>query len=184
MLHASGFFRDDTRVVSGSYDGLVRIWDAATGAEVRTLEGHTARPHSVAFSVDGTRIVSGSYDKSVRIWDAPTGVEVRTLEGHTDDVNSVVFSADGTRIVSGSRDKSVRIWDLEKIQHLDWELGSKGWVVTKSSQQRLLWLPSQIHACLQKKHCTVMISRTKHCMINFSSAYVGPRWARCYRTVE
>jgi WD40 repeat protein len=179
-----GVSRDGTRVVSGSSDGLVRIWDASTGAEVRKLKGHTSTVTSAAFSADGTRIVLGSGDNSVRIWDASTGAEVRMLKGHRSVVSSVGFSADGTRIVSGSGDNSVRIWDLEEVQHLDWEVGSKGWVVTKSSQQRLLWLPSQIHACLQKSYCAVMILQRKYCMINFSSEYVGPRWARCYRPVE
>jgi WD40 repeat protein len=155
------FSADGTRIVSGSYDKSVRIWDASTGAEVHTLEGHTISVRSVAFSADGTRIVSGSSDNSVRIWDASTGAEVRTLEGHTDVVIAVAFSADGTRIVSGSGDKSVRIWDPEEVQHLDWEVGSKGWVVTKFSQRRLLWLPSQIHVCLQNRHCAVMISQNR-----------------------
>ncbi|KIJ53753.1 hypothetical protein M422DRAFT_775760, partial [Sphaerobolus stellatus SS14] len=89
---------DGTCIISGSLDGSVQVWDASTGVELRTLNGHTDSVHSVAFSSDGTCIVSGSSDHSVRVWDASTGVELRTLNGHTKGVNSVAFSTDGTRI--------------------------------------------------------------------------------------
>ena len=65
-----GFCADGTRIVSGSEDRSVRVWDAATGACLQTLKGHGGKVTSVGFSADGTRIVSGGDDKSVRVWDA------------------------------------------------------------------------------------------------------------------
>ena len=75
------FSMDGMRVVSGSYDKTVRIWDAVTGNSIATLEGHTNPVTSVAFSMDGMRVVSGSWDKTVRMWDAVTGNCIATLEG-------------------------------------------------------------------------------------------------------
>ena len=109
---AVAFSRDGTRIVSGSVNGSMRVWDAWTGKKLKTFDGHTDAVTSVAFSSDGTRIVSGSFDKSVRVWDALMGKELKSLHGHTDNVKSVAFSSDGTRIVSGSADKSVRVWDV------------------------------------------------------------------------
>jgi WD40 repeat protein len=110
---------DDLRIVSGSDDQTVRIWDAVSGTIQYTLEGHTRSVSSVAFSSDGLRIVSGSYDKTVRIWDASSGTIQHTMEGHTSEVTSVTFSSDGLQIVSGSADRTVRIWDAASgtIQH-------------------------------------------------------------------
>ena len=70
---------DGRRIVSGSWDRSVRVWDAESGACVATLEGHSYGVMSVAFSPDGRRIVSGSGDKSVRVWDAESGACVATL---------------------------------------------------------------------------------------------------------
>ncbi|MEE0993008.1 MAG: hypothetical protein UH542_08515 [Bacteroidales bacterium] len=59
---------DGTKIVSGSYDNTIKIWDANTGECLKTLEGHSLVVISVAFSPDGTKIVSGSDDKTVKIW--------------------------------------------------------------------------------------------------------------------
>jgi hypothetical protein len=102
---------DGLRIVSGSYDETVRMWDAASGTIQHTLEGHASLVTSVAFSSDGLQIVSGSRDETVRIWDAASGTIQHTLEGHTGEVTSVAFSSDSLRIVSGSYDCTMRIWD-------------------------------------------------------------------------
>ncbi|EDR10450.1 mycorrhiza-induced NACHT/WD-repeat protein [Laccaria bicolor S238N-H82] len=123
-IFSVAFSTDSTRIVSGSKDKSVRVWDASTGAELKVLNGHMKAVNSVAFSTDGTRIVSGSvWDASTgaelkvlnghkMVWDASTGAELKVLNGHMKAVNSVAFSTDGTRIVSGSYDKSVRVWDV------------------------------------------------------------------------
>jgi hypothetical protein len=107
------FSPDGRRIVSGSFDNTLRLWDAASGKPIGPpLEGHTDRVRSVAFSPDGRRIVSGSFDDTLRLWDGASGKPIGPpLEGHTEGVRSVAFSPDGRRIVSGSRDNTLRVWD-------------------------------------------------------------------------
>jgi WD40 repeat protein len=112
-VNCASFLRDGSRIVSGSEDGIVRVWDSSTGKVVQELKGHTGSVVSVAFSPNGTRVVSGSSDETVRVWDADSGAELRTLQGHTSSVLSVAFSPNGTRIVSGSSDETVRVWDAD-----------------------------------------------------------------------
>ena len=97
------FSPDGKRIVSGSADKTVRVWDAATGQEVLTLKGTptVCRAWRSARTASGSSRRSG--DKTVRVWDAdhrPGGPHA--ARGTPTGVQSVAFSPDGRRIVSGT----------------------------------------------------------------------------------
>jgi WD40 repeat protein len=80
---------EGTTIVTGSVDGMVRVWDAASGVlERQVLRGHEGSVLSVALSADGTTIVSASRDNTVRIWDAASG-ECREVIQGTGDVEAI-----------------------------------------------------------------------------------------------
>jgi WD40 repeat protein len=106
----------DGAVVAATFlDNSVRLYEVATGKEVRALRGHTEPPWGVAFSPDGLRIVTGGgADETIKLWDPKTGQEILTVGGHPGLVTSVAFSPDGHKIVSTSLD-DVRIWDATPL---------------------------------------------------------------------
>jgi WD40 repeat protein len=87
-----------------------RIWDAASGKLLATLQGHTGPVNCSDFAPDSARFVTAD-DKIARVWDAASGRLLATLQGHEGAINSAQFSPDGTRIATASGDKTARIWD-------------------------------------------------------------------------
>ena len=121
---------DGQRVLSGSADRTVRLWDAATGRCLHVFQGHTHWVNSVALSGDGRWALSGAGDNSVRLWNALSGQYVRSFVGHTDWVNGVALTSDGRWALSGSADKTVRLWDCATGKCLQVLLGHTEWVNT------------------------------------------------------
>ena len=88
-------------LASGGEDGAVRLWDPATGRQLRTYTGHTGAVLSLCVLHD--HVVSAGADGTVRVWGSTV------LRGHTADVTCV--TAVGGRLVSTSEDGTVRFWD-------------------------------------------------------------------------
>jgi hypothetical protein len=105
--------RDSTKIVSGSGDKTIKIWDSFSGAVLRTLTGHSDGVTSASWNNDDSMIVSGSSDQSVKIWNAVTGVPLKTLEGYSKEVECVAWSPDGQKVASCSPDEDkIIIWDV------------------------------------------------------------------------
>ena len=96
----------------GAVDNTLKLWDVATGRELRTFSGHTANVWAVAFSPDGKLALSGSDNRTLRLWDVATGRELWLSGNHTYSVQSVAFSPNGTLALSGSQDKTLKLWDV------------------------------------------------------------------------
>ena len=79
------------RVVSGSRDATLRVWDIETGQCLHVLMGHVAAVRCVQY--DGRRVVSGAYDFMVKVWDPETETCLHTLQGHTNRVYSLQVSS-------------------------------------------------------------------------------------------
>ncbi|MCU0870949.1 MAG: protein kinase [Pirellulaceae bacterium] len=115
-VHALAFSRDGNRLVSGSHDNAVIVWDAETGAMIKTLRGHDGWVQACGLTGDGRLAVSASHDGRVKFWDVEGYEEARVLrghvlEGHLDAVLAAAYSPDGRRVVTASRDRTAKSWD-------------------------------------------------------------------------
>mmetsp|Transcript_3713 Transcript_3713/g.10985 ORF Transcript_3713/g.10985 Transcript_3713/m.10985 type:complete len:510 (+) Transcript_3713:205-1734(+) len=110
---ACGFSHAAAFAATGGYDGTVRLWDVATGALARTLEG----PGDVEWldwHPKGDVILAGACDGTIWMWLATSGACMRVFAGHDGAVLCGGFTSDGKRIVTGSADGSVRVWAPKK----------------------------------------------------------------------
>ncbi|MBL8889705.1 MAG: hypothetical protein JNL67_06980 [Planctomycetaceae bacterium] len=119
FAYAVNFSPDGRRLVSGSRDATVKLWDIQTGREELTLSGNAGEVHLVCFSPDGMKVVSASVDGKLILWDAQTGQKLISIPAHTEYVDSVRFNADGTEIISITFSGSEEfVWDAATGSHL------------------------------------------------------------------
>jgi WD40 repeat protein len=117
---SAGFSPDGTQVLTapsigpGSFQAsdsdnpAARLWDAATGRQVRELK-HRYLQYA-AFSPDGKRIITVGFDApTVVVWDARTGERLLELTDDEDEVVSVDFTRDGAMFVTASKGDLVRV---------------------------------------------------------------------------
>jgi WD40 repeat protein len=109
---------DGNKVVSGSQDKTIKIWDCSAGKVLRTL--NVGAITSVCGSHDDCKIVSCSSDKTMRIWNAATGELMKTLKRRSEVVNCAAWSPDNSKIASGYlKEDKIIIWDSFTGQLVD-----------------------------------------------------------------
>src|SRR5277367_890036 len=103
----------ETGVLSGGYDGVVRVWDWSGNVVAKGKSGDGAlRPVKCVKWIEGG-FVSGGMDGSVRIWEYEDGAGMSLVlegRGHEASVDSVDYR-DG-KVVSASADGTLRLWSV------------------------------------------------------------------------
>lgn len=122
---AMAFSANERYALSGGTDGSVRLWDVATGAELRSIQAHSGwvGTKAVAFSPDGKTFVSvGGSDGLAKLWDLNTGSMIKSFKVSDDRFAAirrfggivsgwVAFTPDSKRIIYMGSDASFRIFD-------------------------------------------------------------------------
>lgn len=110
------------RIVSGCYDGLVRVWNTSgnvIATSASAAEGGHSGPVKAAKFLSPTQVVSASIDRTIRLWDfadetTPSAQGSLTpameLYGHSAAVDALAVHAPSNRILSGSSDHTVGLW--------------------------------------------------------------------------
>lgn len=121
---------DGKNLASASYDHTVKIWDKASGQEIRTLKGHERAVCCVSYSPDGKRLASAGEDKTIKLWDTDPGYKPFVLD---EKYQWTVFSPTGNTFANIHEKEaftSLAIWDLQTLKRLSLQGGSYDRILT------------------------------------------------------
>jgi WD40 repeat protein len=116
-INALTFSPDSQVLASGGMEGLARLWDPATGRQIRQLTGHNAAITDIHFSPDGKYLATASLDRTTRIWDAADGKELLRYQ-LPDNVLGAYFTPDGQRVVVVPQTGGYRLNAFRDVEEL------------------------------------------------------------------
>ena len=101
---------DGIFVVTGGWDGYVRLWEAGTGMEVTSVHTGAKPVTACAVTADSKHWLTGSSEGLLADWDALSHRQLSIFLAHPRPISAIVFSADGGSLVTASWDKSAIVW--------------------------------------------------------------------------
>jgi autophagy-related protein 16 len=108
----SATFAESQKVITGSHDRTIKLWDLTKGYCTRTIFCFSSL-NDLCLAPDGTLLVSGHIDHHLRFWDSKNGDVVHDMEGlHDNSITSVTLSTDGTKVLTNSRDNTLKLVDI------------------------------------------------------------------------
>ena len=109
-VFALAFTPDARFVLSGGWDGHLRLWEVSGGTQVTALAASPKAVSACAVAPDGKRWLAGGLDGMLSTWDAATHRQLSAVLAHTRPLSSVLFSADGTLLATAAWDRSIILW--------------------------------------------------------------------------
>uniref|UniRef100_A0AAQ5ZHX4 Apoptotic protease-activating factor 1 n=1 Tax=Amphiprion ocellaris TaxID=80972 RepID=A0AAQ5ZHX4_AMPOC len=104
---------NESRLLSWSFDGTVKVWDTETGEKLQDIEAHRGTILGCHVSPDGCLFATTSADKTAKLWHCESWQCAYTLNGHQDCVRSCRFSWDSQRLATGDDNGEIRLWSVK-----------------------------------------------------------------------
>ncbi len=112
------FSPDGRFAATGSSDKTVKLWETATGREIRSFLGHTHDLRTLAFNPDGSLLASIDRDYHLKIWEVPGSREIHDIFIPEDRILSVVFHPEGNSFIAGTEDHHAIQFSLEDASEI------------------------------------------------------------------
>jgi len=122
MMSPTAISPEGLKIVTGSMDQTVRIWDAESGEQLHAIDTSPLRITTVAFASDETKVLTGSVSGGISLWDTSAGSEIRRFQEPDYDGIKAVFSIEvsmnGRFVLAASSWPYAQLWDAESGEEL------------------------------------------------------------------
>ncbi|KAI8853356.1 putative vesicle coat complex COPI, beta [Chytridium lagenaria] len=147
------FSKDNTQVLSGSFDFTLRLHGIKSGKMLKEFRGHISYVNDVQFSADGSRVYSASSDGTLKIWDSKSASCLSTITLHEGKaVTGGVESSTVSKILALPTSDNILVCNKSPFLYL---LSPRGQVVrtyfAKASVKKGESLPDFITAAFSAK---------------------------------
>ncbi|KZV63426.1 WD40 repeat-like protein [Peniophora sp. CONT] len=203
-VNTLSYLPESAAFVSGGEDRALRLFDARSGAVLRTIQAHDNVVHAVSACSFVKTIFSASRDTTIRVWDTYTGEETALpVRMHTAAVLSLALSPDGRRLISGDADgrlivhddaSSLRAWprafqrsapgpsaictvDRQGVA-LGAQLDEDGWLRGRRGET-LLWIPPAYRSGFCGPSCSAVLGAPA-VLLDHRDFVHGKAWAELY----
>ena len=112
VVYDCAFSPAGDRLATAAADGVIRVFDVATGSEQLTITSHSDWVFAVTWNKDGSQLASASRDKTAKVFDAKSGELLITYNGHNQPVRGVLFHPDGKEMYSAGSDNKLHRWAI------------------------------------------------------------------------
>ncbi len=111
---ACAYSNDGASVLSGGWDGQLRLWDAVTGAHLLALPASPKALSCCAFTPDGKQWLAGTMDGLLSVWDGVSHQSLTNFIAHTRPISALAYSPDGQLLATASWDRQVVVRKVGK----------------------------------------------------------------------
>jgi WD40 repeat protein len=101
-ISALAFSPNDSTLAAGCSDGVIRLWDVASGDLSQTFSGHAGEIRRLAFAPDGRTLASLGEDNILNLWHVATGQRLFSLDSQKQTLHGLAFSRDGRLLMAGA----------------------------------------------------------------------------------
>ncbi|MFB2876073.1 hypothetical protein [Floridanema aerugineum] len=112
------FAADMSKIISGSFDRTLKVWNYQTGELIRVISENTGAVYALAFSDNLNLLAQGGSEQNIKLWEIETGALVEICKEHSGSVRAIAINYNGQILASGSYDGTIKLWELETAKEI------------------------------------------------------------------
>lgn len=162
---AIAVFPDGSRMVTGSKDKTLRLWNLKNGLMLKNMQGNRDCVWAVVISRDGQVIISGDDKGELIVWHGVTGESLTAIKAHSWSIFSMHFSPNSKVLATGSRDQTTKLWCTKT-----WKLQGNP-ILCRAAVYCVRYSPDgELLAIATFSDIQIWNPRTRDCIANFHAA--------------